>query len=197
MAYAADDRPGVGRIHRLLTRPTARPSGRSPTSRASRESASRRLCRLPQAGPIAATSGLHSAGRMSGVTSTNSPPPACADCQPSPRTYCRALRPREGPPWPRRRRTSPSGSKKAGLSSISSNLAAGKTCSDQSEEQTRRSHPLRLVAMGRPDALHRDGRIELDNNTVERSIRPIALNRKMLCSQALMAAPSTGPPSPH
>jgi transposase len=32
--------------------------------------------------------------------------------------------------------------------------------------------------LGRPDALIDDGRIELDNNTVERSIRPIALNRK-------------------
>jgi hypothetical protein len=35
-----------------------------------------------------------------------------------------------------------------------------------------------FVALGRPDTLIDDGRIELDNNTVERSIRPIALNRK-------------------
>lgn len=28
------------------------------------------------------------------------------------------------------------------------------------------------------------GRIELDNNAVERSIRPIALNRKVRCSRA-------------
>ncbi|MEY9299735.1 hypothetical protein ABIF21_004118 [Bradyrhizobium elkanii] len=41
-----------------------------------------------------------------------------------------------------------------------------------------------------------DGRIELDNNVVERSIRPITLNRKMRCSQAPTAVPSTGSPSP-
>ena len=40
-----------------------------------------------------------------------------------------------------------------------------------------------------------DGRIELDNNTVERSIRPITLNREMLRSLASTAAPTTGPPS--
>lgn len=41
-----------------------------------------------------------------------------------------------------------------------------------------------------------DGRIELDNNAVERSIRPITLTEKMRCSQAPTAAPSTGPSSP-
>jgi transposase len=35
-----------------------------------------------------------------------------------------------------------------------------------------------------------DGRIELDNNTVERSIRP-----KTRCSQVPTEAPSIGPPS--
>jgi Transposase IS66 family len=50
------------------------------------------------------------------------------------------------------------------------------------------------AALGRPDTLHRRRpRIELDNNTVERSIRPIALNRK----NALFAGSSTGPLSPR
>jgi hypothetical protein len=36
-----------------------------------------------------------------------------------------------------------------------------------------------------------DGRIELDNNTVERSIRPSPSTGKMLCSQVRTAAPNT------
>ncbi|MGY4598153.1 hypothetical protein ACVWXL_005899 [Bradyrhizobium sp. GM22.5] len=55
-------------------------------------------------------------------------------------------------------------------------------------------------ALSRWDGLTRfidDGRIELDNNAVERSIRPITLNRKNACySQAPTAVPSTGPSSP-
>jgi hypothetical protein len=42
-----------------------------------------------------------------------------------------------------------------------------------------------------------DGCIEIDNNTVERSIRPICSTGKMLCSQAPMVAPSIGPSLPH
>jgi transposase len=56
-------------------------------------------------------------------------------------------------------------------------MVAGKTWSDQSEEQARRSHS----SLSRWEGLTRfidDGRIEIDSNTVERSIRPIALNRK-------------------
>jgi transposase len=37
-----------------------------------------------------------------------------------------------------------------------------------------------------------DGRIEIDSNTVERSVRPIALNRKMPCSRAATKVPKTG-----
>jgi transposase len=37
-----------------------------------------------------------------------------------------------------------------------------------------------------------DGCIEIDSNVVERSIRPIALNRKNACSPAPMAAASIG-----
>jgi transposase len=57
-------------------------------------------------------------------------------------------------------------------------MAARKTRPDQSEEQARRGHPLRPVALGGLTRFIDDGRIEIDNNTVERSIRPIALNRK-------------------
>lgn len=38
-----------------------------------------------------------------------------------------------------------------------------------------------------------DGRIELDNNGVERSIRPITLNRKNVLFAGSTAVPSTGP----
>ncbi|GAW36771.1 transposase IS66 family protein [Roseovarius sp. A-2] len=41
-----------------------------------------------------------------------------------------------------------------------------------------------------------DGRIELDNNPVERTIRPIALNRKMRSSQDTMLVHKTGPSPP-
>ena len=53
-------------------------------------------------------------------------------------------------------------------------------------------------ALSRWDGLTRftdDGRIELDNNTVERSIRPIALNRKNALFAGSDAAPNIGPPS--
>jgi hypothetical protein len=50
-------------------------------------------------------------------------------------------------------------------------LAAWKTRSDQPEDQARRGDPglTRFIE---------DGRIDIDSNVVERSIRPIALNRK-------------------
>lgn len=41
-----------------------------------------------------------------------------------------------------------------------------------------------------------DGRIELDNNVVERSIRRSRSTGKMHCLQVLTAVPSTGPSSP-
>ncbi len=40
-----------------------------------------------------------------------------------------------------------------------------------------------------------DGRIEIDNNAVERTIRPIALNRKNALFAGHDAGPRTGPPS--
>ena len=57
-------------------------------------------------------------------------------------------------------------------------MAADKTWPDLSEKQACRDHPLRPVALGSLTRFIDDGRIELDNNIVERSIRPIALNRK-------------------
>ena len=55
-------------------------------------------------------------------------------------------------------------------------VAPRKAHVDQPKGQVGRRHPL-----SRWEGLTRfisDGRIELDNNTVERSIRPITLNRK-------------------
>jgi hypothetical protein len=38
-----------------------------------------------------------------------------------------------------------------------------------------------------------DGRIEIDSNTVERSIKPMGLKRRTICSPAVKAAPRHGP----
>jgi Transposase IS66 family len=57
-------------------------------------------------------------------------------------------------------------------------VAPRKARVDQPEGQARRGHPLCGLALGGPDARFiDDGRIGLDNNAVERSIRPITLNR--------------------
>ena len=42
-----------------------------------------------------------------------------------------------------------------------------------------------------------DGRIGMDSNAVERTIHPIALNRKTRCSRTMMQAPKTGASSHH
>jgi len=63
-----------------------------------------------------------------------------------------------------------------------------------SQKATWPRHPLRPVALGGPDAFIDDGRIELDNNTVERSIRPIALTVRTRCSRVPTGGRrSTGP----
>ncbi len=49
---------------------------------------------------------------------------------------------------------------------------------DQPEEQARRGDPLRAQSLGRLSLFLDDGRVEIDNNTVERAIRPLALTRK-------------------
>ena len=41
-----------------------------------------------------------------------------------------------------------------------------------------------------------DGHIEMDNDAIERTIRPIALNRKTRSSQVAMQGPRTGTSSP-
>lgn len=57
-------------------------------------------------------------------------------------------------------------------------MAARQAGSHQPEDEACRGHPLRSLALARLNALLDDGRIELDNNTVERSIRGIKLSRK-------------------
>jgi hypothetical protein len=44
--------------------------------------------------------------------------------------------------------------------------------------QDRRGHPLRAQPVDRACAVPYNGRVEIDSNTVERSIRPLALNSK-------------------
>jgi transposase len=62
------------------------------------------------------------------------------------------------------------------------------TRSAQPKEQAGDSHPLRPARWEALTRFIHDGRIELDNNIVERSIRPIALNRK----NALLAGSDGG-----
>ncbi|WP_426426359.1 transposase domain-containing protein [Bradyrhizobium genosp. A] len=57
-------------------------------------------------------------------------------------------------------------------------MAARQAGSHQPEDQARRSHPLRLSRLQGLTRFIDDGRIELDNNRVERSIRGIKLSRK-------------------
>lgn len=61
-------------------------------------------------------------------------------------------------------------------------------------QKTKLAEAIRYT-LSRWDGLTRfidDGRIEIDSNTVERSIRPITHNRKNACSQAPMPGPNTG-----
>jgi hypothetical protein len=53
--------------------------------------------------------------------------------------------------------------------------------------------------LGRPYALLDDGRIEIDSNVVERSIRPIALNRKnaLFAGSTVAVAEKAGRSSPR
>jgi len=55
-------------------------------------------------------------------------------------------------------------------------------------------------ALNHWDGLERfldDGRIEIDSNSVERAMRPIARHVKTPCSRAVTKAASTGPPLPR
>jgi hypothetical protein len=61
---------------------------------------------------------------------------------------------------------------------MTSNTGAGQARLDQSKDQTRQGDPLSLSRWNGLARSLDDGRIEIDSNVVERSIRPIALNRK-------------------
>ena len=70
--------------------------------------------------------------------------------------------------------------------------------SDQPEEQARRGHPLRALALGGPDALHRR-RPHRARQQHRRALDPPASRStgRTRCSPAPTAAPSTGPSSPR
>jgi transposase len=76
----------------------------------------------------------------------------------------------------------PSGSRKVGHSATLLNCGRGqdKTWLISQKSELAEAHPLRPVAFGSLTRFIDDGRIELDNNTVERSIRPIA-TRHLAC----------------
>src|SRR5262249_19456980 len=57
-------------------------------------------------------------------------------------------------------------------------LAASQTRPHQQEDQARRGDPLCTLTLAGLCCFIDDGRIEIDSNVVERTIRPIALNRK-------------------
>ena len=91
----------------------------------------------------------------------------------------RAVRRRKGHPWPQRRRTShcPAAEKSTARRCLEPWLRAKLGLISQ---KSKLAEAIRY-ALSRWEGLTRfidDGRIELDNNTIERSIRPIALNRK-------------------
>ena len=69
---------------------------------------------------------------------------------------------------------------------------------DQPEDQARRGDPLYAPRAGKGSTRFlEDGRIEIDSNAVERSIRPIALNRKNALFAGSDGGASTGPSSPR
>jgi hypothetical protein len=57
-------------------------------------------------------------------------------------------------------------------------MAAREARPRQPEEQAGRSDPLCALPLSRLGLFLDDGRVELDSNVVERSIRPLALTRK-------------------
>ena len=131
--------------------------------------------------PSAATSSLRSAGshvrRNFYELATPGPAPIASEAL---EAHCRALRHREGHPRPQRRGAPrSSGSRKAGRSPMPSSRGCAQS-SALISQKSKLAEAIRY-ALSRWEGLTRfidDGRIELDNNTVERSIRPIALNRK-------------------
>ena len=184
-AYAAR-RPALGR-HRSAGRRLclrARPQGRAadrPSRGLQGHPAGRRLCRLPQAGRAR----RRPAGLLLGACAApllrarRTPVPRRSPARRSKRIaalYAIEKRhPRPQPP----RSAAPSASRKAGRSSMRFEpwLRAKLGLISQ---KSKLAEAIRY-ALSRWEGLTRfidDGRIEIDNNTVERSIRPIALNRK-------------------
>jgi transposase len=135
---------------------TAKPSGRSPISQASRGSCRSTAMPAMPSWPSAAPLSLRSAGRICGATSTNSQRLARADCERGAEAHRRIVRHREGYKRPQRRGASPHSppEKPAACRDIRA-VAARKARSDQPEGQTRRRHPLCALALAGPDALHR------------------------------------------
>jgi hypothetical protein len=82
----------------------------------------------------------------------------------------------------RRAETLPEDQMLLGLEDVEQAAAYGETAQDVSALEGREVRARIRYALSRWESLTRfidDGRIELDNNVVERSIRPITLNRKM------------------
>ena len=183
-AYAADDRPwgGCDPPGVVYVYAPDRKVGAAdhPSGGLQGHPAGRRLCRLPQAGRsrrrppcvllVACSAWLLRARHLR----------SGADRQRSARTYRRALRRREGHP----RSESPRSAEQSGtqrsrplIDALEPWLRAKLGLISQ---KSKLAEAIRY-ALSRWEGLTRfidDGRIELDNNTVERSIRPIALNRK-------------------
>jgi len=124
-------------------------------------------------------SASRSAGRMSGASSTSSREPVRRRSPPRPSRALRRFtksRPRSAVLSPRN--VTPPGRSEAAPLPPRWSRGSGRS----SASSARRPSSLRPSAMpSRAKGLARfldDGRIEIDNNVVERSIRPIALNRK-------------------
>lgn len=102
-----------------------------------------------------------------------------ADCERGAQAHCRVLRHREGHPRQQRRGAPPDpAAEEAAACRCLRAVAAHKTA--LISQKGKLAEAIRY-ALSRWEGLTRfidDGRIELDNNAVERSIRPIALNRK-------------------
>jgi transposase len=113
----------------------------------------------------------------------------CAHCQRGAQAHRRILRPREGHPWlqPEERRITRQQKSQPLADTFEQWLRAKLGLISQ---KGKLAEAIRY-ALSRWEGLTRfieDGRIEIDNNAVERSIRPIALNRK----NALFAGSDSG-----
>ena len=196
--------PGVAPIRRawpMSTRPIARPSGRSPISQGFKGTlAGRRLRRLSHSSPSAATSDWHSAGRhvrrrfyelataglrRSPARRSNASPRS----MPS-RAISVAAAPRNGAP------SRPQKSRPL-IDALEPWLRAKLALISQ-KSKTRRSDPLRALALGGPDPLPRR-RPHRDRHQHRRTRDPAdrRSTAKTHSSPAPTAAASIGPSSPR